>query len=59
MWVALLNLENMYGQPDPEEAVMALFQRALQYTDQKKLYLAFLGILERTDRQQMAEQVGA
>lgn len=30
VWVAWLNLENAYGAPDPAEAVMALFRRALQ-----------------------------
>ena len=44
VWVAYLNLENTYGSP-PDEAVMKLFQRALQHADQKKLYLALLTIL--------------
>eukprot|EP00798_Chlamydomonas_sp_ICE-L_P000496 gene496-1903_t len=56
VWVAWLNLENTYGQP-PEEAVMKLFQRALQYNDQKKLYLAMLGIMERSKRVDLAEQL--
>jgi rRNA biogenesis protein RRP5 len=47
VWVAWLNLEAVYGQPTPEAAVMELFQKALQYTDQKKLYLALLDILQR------------
>lgn len=38
-----------YGEP-PEEAVMKLFQRALSYTDQKKLYLALINLLERADK---------
>ncbi len=29
MWLAYLNLENTYGEP-PEEAALALFQRAAQ-----------------------------
>ena len=49
MWVAFLNLENTYGSP-PDEAVMKLFQRALQHVDQKKLYLALLTILESTKK---------
>lgn len=56
MWVAWLNLENAYGTP-PEEAVMALFQKALQYTDPKKMYLALLGILERSKREELCQQV--
>ena len=42
VWVALLNLEATYGSP-PEDALMAAFNRALQYNDQKKLYMALLG----------------
>ncbi len=49
VWVAYLNLENIYGQP-PEDAVMKLFQRALQHVDQKKLYLALLAILENSNK---------
>lgn len=49
MWVAYLNLENTYGSP-PDEAVMKLFQRALQHADQKKLYLCLLTILESTKK---------
>ena len=49
VWVAYLNLENTYGSP-PDEAVMKLFQRALQHVDQKKLYLALLTILESTQK---------
>ncbi|EFJ44854.1 rRNA processing protein Rrp5/programmed cell death protein 11 [Volvox carteri f. nagariensis] len=58
VWVAWLNLENAYGSsPSPEEAVMELLKRALQYTDQKKMYLAALGIFERSGRDDLAEQV--
>lgn len=49
IWVAYLNLENTYGQP-PDEAVMKLFQRALQHVDQKKLYLALLAILDSSKK---------
>jgi hypothetical protein len=49
VWVAWLNLENLYGQP-PGEAAMALFRRALPHVNQKRLYLALLAILERTGR---------
>ena len=50
VWVAWLNLESMHGTPEPDQALMALFQRALQHCDQKKLYLALLGILERLSK---------
>jgi rRNA biogenesis protein RRP5 len=56
VWVALLNLESLYGRPTPEEGAAAAFQRALQYTDQKKLYGAFLGILQRAGRDEPAAQ---
>ena len=46
IWQARLNLEMQYGDP-PQEAVMKLFQRALSYTDQKKLYMAMANILEK------------
>ena len=45
MWAAWLNLEARHGEP-PQEAVMALFRRALPFTDAKRLYLALLSILE-------------
>ena len=56
VWVAYINLENIYGEP-PEEAVMSLMGRALQYTNQKKLYMAALSILQRTRRDDMCQQV--
>lgn len=49
VWQACLNLEMQYGDP-PEEAVMKLFQRALSYTDQKKLYMALVTLLERSSQ---------
>ncbi|XP_042394409.1 rRNA biogenesis protein RRP5-like [Zingiber officinale] len=56
VWVAYLNLENEYGNP-PEVAVKEVFQRALQYCDPKKLYLALLGVYERTKQQNPAEEL--
>ncbi|KAK9832620.1 hypothetical protein WJX81_004603 [Elliptochloris bilobata] len=55
VWVAWLNLENLYGQP-PGEAVMALFRRALPHVNQKRLYLALLAILQRTDKDELAAE---
>ena len=40
----------MYGSPTPNEAVTRLFQKALPYCNAKKLYLALLDILERTNK---------
>lgn len=49
VWQARLNLEMQYGSP-PDEAVMKIFQRALSFTDQKKLYLSLITILERASK---------
>ena len=57
VWVAWLNLESMHGAPEPDQALMALFQRALQHCDQKKLYLALLGILERLAKVQSSRHL--
>lgn len=56
IWVAYFNLENEYGNP-PEEAVKKLFHRALQYCDPKKLYLALLGMYERTEQHKLADEL--
>eukprot|EP00775_Hariotina_reticulata_P001398 gene1398-1741_t len=57
VWVALLNLENAYAAGDSEEAVMTVFKRALPYVEPKRLYLALLGILERSSRFQLASDL--
>ncbi|GER39943.1 RNA binding [Striga asiatica] len=56
IWVAYFNLENEYGSP-PEEAVTKIFQRALQYSDPKKVHLALLGMYERTEQQKLADEL--
>eukprot|EP00958_Prasinococcus_capsulatus_P013529 scaffold1399_cov410-Prasinococcus_capsulatus_cf.AAC.8 len=56
VWVALLNLENMHGTP-PDEAVLAVFQRALTLTDPKKLHIALLGIYERGEQYDAATEL--
>ncbi|KAG2498018.1 hypothetical protein HYH03_004276 [Edaphochlamys debaryana] len=57
VWVAWLNLENAYGTPTPEEAASELLKRALQYNDHKKMYMAALGVFERSGRDELAETV--
>lgn len=37
VWVAYLNMENVYGS---EEATLSLLSRALAHTDARKMYLA-------------------
>ena len=49
VWVAWLNLENLYGEP-AEEAVMGLFRKALAANPQKALYMALINILERSQK---------
>ncbi|CAB4317299.1 unnamed protein product [Prunus armeniaca] len=56
IWVAYFNLENKYGSP-PEEAVMKVFQRAVQYNDPKKVHLALLGVYERTEQHRLADEL--
>ncbi|KAK2985370.1 hypothetical protein RJ640_029327 [Escallonia rubra] len=56
IWVAYFNLENEYGNP-PEEAVVNLFKRALQYCDPKKVHLALLGMYERTEQHKLAVEL--
>ncbi|CAL5397376.1 unnamed protein product [Camellia sinensis] len=56
VWVAYFNLENAYGNPR-EEAVSKIFQRALQYCDPKKVHLALLGMYERTEQHQLADEL--
>uniref|UniRef100_A0A383V4G5 S1 motif domain-containing protein n=1 Tax=Tetradesmus obliquus TaxID=3088 RepID=A0A383V4G5_TETOB len=57
VWVALMNLENAYGGANAEDALMAVFKRAVGYCEPKPLYLALLGILERSGRHALAGEV--
>ncbi|KAF7804182.1 rRNA biogenesis protein RRP5 [Senna tora] len=56
IWKAYFNLENKFGNPR-EEAVMKVFQRALQYNDSKKVHLALLGMYERTEQYDLADEL--
>ncbi|KAK6941973.1 S1 domain [Dillenia turbinata] len=56
IWVALFNLENKFGNP-PERAVVKVFERALQYCDPKKVHLQLLGMYERTEQHNLAEEL--
>ncbi|EGG23485.1 HAT repeat-containing protein [Cavenderia fasciculata] len=47
VWVALLNMENMYG---GEDTLMTLFKRAILYQDPKRMYFAIIQILEHTEK---------
>ncbi|OIV89511.1 hypothetical protein TanjilG_20430 [Lupinus angustifolius] len=56
IWKAYFNLENKFGNPK-EEAIMKVFQRALQYNDPKKVHLALLGMYERTEQHDLADEL--
>eukprot|EP00899_Mesostigma_viride_P026493 jgi/Mesvir1/7028/Mv09156-RA.1 len=56
VWVAYLNLENKFGQP-PKEAVLKLFQRAVAASDPKKVHLALADLYERTQQNELAEEL--
>ncbi|XP_010557958.1 PREDICTED: rRNA biogenesis protein RRP5 isoform X2 [Tarenaya hassleriana] len=56
VWVAYFNLENEHGNP-PQDAVKKVFERALQYCDQKKVYLALLGMYDRTEQNELADEL--
>ena len=40
-----------------QEAVLTLFQRALPFCDSKKLHLALLGLYERTEQPDRADEL--
>jgi len=47
VWIALLNLENMYGSPETLEAV---FKEAIQLNDAFEVHMRLLSILENSDK---------
>lgn len=53
VWVAYLNLENTYG---TKESLMAVFERAIQYNDPKKVYLQLVDILTRSDQLDLCDE---
>ncbi|KAI8835154.1 hypothetical protein BJ741DRAFT_534156 [Chytriomyces cf. hyalinus JEL632] len=46
IWVALLNLENTYGD---RESLMKVFERAVSFNEPKAMYLNLAGIYERSE----------
>jgi rRNA biogenesis protein RRP5 len=40
-----------------QEAVLKVFQKGLQYCDPKKLHIALLGIYERTEQHDLADEL--
>lgn len=47
VWVALMNLENLYG---TQESLVKVFERALQQNKPKKVFFQLIGIYTRTDK---------
>jgi hypothetical protein len=47
IWVAYLNLENMYGTP---ETLQTLFQKAVQHNDPLKVYQQLIVIYESSEK---------
>ncbi|RMX61399.1 hypothetical protein pdam_00018294 [Pocillopora damicornis] len=54
VWVALMNLENLYG---TQESLVKVFERALQQNEPKKVFFQLIGIYSRTDKTELAEQL--
>ncbi|KAM9970530.1 hypothetical protein ACTFIR_002389 [Dictyostelium discoideum] len=53
IWIAMYNLENLYGTPD---SLLKLFQRSVQYQDPKTMYLTIINILENTGKFERTEE---
>lgn len=47
MWVALLNLENMYGS---QESLTKVFERAVQYNEPLKVFLHLADIYTKSEK---------
>ena len=47
VWVALLNLENMFGTP---ESLTSTFQQALQHNDPERMYWKMIGIYTKSGK---------
>jgi rRNA biogenesis protein RRP5 len=52
IWIALLNLENLYGN---QAAMNAIVERALKVNDPKKVYLQTAKIYENTEKYELAD----
>ncbi|XP_012517090.1 PREDICTED: protein RRP5 homolog [Propithecus coquereli] len=54
VWVALLNLENMYGS---QESLSKVFERAVQYNEPLKVYLHLADIYTKSEKLQEAGEL--
>ena len=50
IWVALMNLENMYG---TQESLVKVFERALQQNEPKKVFLQLVDIYVRSNKMEV------
>ncbi|GJE87565.1 U3 snoRNP-associated protein Rrp5 [Phanerochaete sordida] len=53
VWIALLNLENVYG---TEESLEATFKDAARHNDSKTIHLRMAAILEQSEKTEKAEE---
>ncbi|XP_068954963.1 protein RRP5 homolog [Petaurus breviceps papuanus] len=54
VWVALMNLENMYGS---KETLTKVFERAVQYCEPLKVFLQLADIYTKSEKYQAAEEL--
>ncbi|XP_051837292.1 protein RRP5 homolog isoform X1 [Antechinus flavipes] len=54
VWVALMNLENMYGS---KETLSKVFERAVQYCEPLKVFFQLADIYSKSEKYQAAEEV--
>lgn len=54
VWVALLNLENMYG---TEEALMKVFERAIQYNEPLKVFQQLADIYTGSEKYKVRQGI--
>ena len=52
VWVAFLNLENLYGTADTLKAV---FERAVQHNEPLKVYTQLVGIYDKSDKTEVRQ----
>lgn len=53
VWMALVNLENMFGST---ETLSSIFQRALEHNDPKRVYLQAAAMYTASEKPEMAEE---
>ena len=51
VWVALMNLENLYG---TQESLVKVFERALKQNEPKKVFFQLISIYTRTDKSKVS-----